>query len=107
MKGRNISSNIRKTIEIIEYTKKHNIPAAIMSIDFEKCFDRIEHSAIIGALAYWSFVKKDLYLVNTQKLINLQVLADCPLQSQRVRNDYQKVSGLVSNVHKLCLFQQG
>ena len=40
--------------------------------------------------------------MNTQKLINPQVLADCPLQSQRVRNDYQKVSGLVSNVHKLC-----
>ena len=61
----------------------------------------------VTVLSDWSFVKKDLFLVNTQKLINLQVLADCPLQSQRVRNDYQRVSGLVSNVHKLCLFQQG
>ena len=71
-------------------------------------FERADQRRMINVeQAYWSFVKKDLYLVNAQKLINLQVLAGCPLQSQRVRNDYQKVSGLVSNVHKLCLFQQG
>ena len=34
----------------------------------------------------WSFVSKDLYLVITLNLINLHVLADCPLQSQRPRN---------------------
>ena len=50
-----------------------------------------KHRAVLRLNTDWSFVKKDLYLVNTQKLINLQVLADCPLQSQRVRNDYQKV----------------
>ena len=39
---------------------------------FEKCCNDSNFGAC------WSFVKKDLYLVNTQKLINLQVLADCP-----------------------------
>ena len=33
------------------------------------------------------------------------VNVDPPLQ--RPRNDYQTVSGLVANVHKLLLFQQG
>ena len=32
------------------------------------------------------FRKKDLYLIITQKLINLQVLADCPLRLERPRN---------------------
>ena len=34
---------------------KHDIPAVIMTIDFEKCFDRIEHKVIIGALKYFGF----------------------------------------------------
>ena len=54
MEGRSIASNLRKTIEVIEYTKKNHIPAMIMTIDFEKCFDRIEHSAIRGALNYFN-----------------------------------------------------
>ena len=41
MQNRSISTNIRKTFEVIQYTKKRNIPAVIMAVDFEKCFDRI------------------------------------------------------------------
>ena len=53
MQDRNISTNIRKTFKIIQYTAKHNIPAVVMTLNFEKCFDRIEHNAIIGALKYF------------------------------------------------------
>lgn len=55
MKGRNIATNIRKTIEVVEYTKQHNIPALIMVLDYQKCFDYIEHSAIWGCLEYFNF----------------------------------------------------
>lgn len=55
MKGRDISSNIRKVIDVIEYTKRHQIPAAILSIDWHKCFDKIENQAISGALEYFGF----------------------------------------------------
>ena len=54
MEGRSIASTLRKTIEVIEYTKKNHIPAMIMTIDFEKYFDRIEHSAIRAALNYFN-----------------------------------------------------
>ena len=55
MKGRNISTNIRKMLDIIDYTEKHQIPAVIMSIDFKKCIDQIEYTAIKGALQYYNF----------------------------------------------------
>lgn len=55
MCGRNIATNIRRTIEIIEYTKKCNIPTIILSADFEKCFDRIKHSSIWAAMNDFNF----------------------------------------------------
>ena len=58
MQGRHISENLRKTLDVIQYTKRNKIPAVIMSIDFEKCFDKIEHNAIIGALRSFNFGDK-------------------------------------------------
>ena len=56
--GRLISENIRRTIEVIEFTKKKQIPSIIMSLDFEKCFDKIEHQSIYDSLAYFKFPKR-------------------------------------------------
>ena len=55
MEGRSISTNINKTFEVIQYAQKKDIPALIMTIDFEKCFDRIEHSAVACSLAHFNF----------------------------------------------------
>ena len=55
MENRYIGENIRKTLDIIRYTELEDIPALIISIDYEKCFDRLEHSAILGALKYFNF----------------------------------------------------
>ena len=53
--GRNISVNIRKSLDVMEFCKNQNIPALIMSIDMEKCFDRITYPAIYGSLRYFNF----------------------------------------------------
>ena len=53
--NRNIACNIRKSLDLIEYCKATNIPAVIMSIDMEKCFDRVDYSAVLGALKYFNF----------------------------------------------------
>ena len=58
MKGRSITMNIQKTIDTIEYAKNKKLQAVIMSTDFEKCFDRIEHCAVQGALQYFNFGPK-------------------------------------------------
>ena len=52
MKGRQTTSTIRTTIDIARYSK---IPGYILSLDFEKCFDRIEYSSILGSLSYLGF----------------------------------------------------
>lgn len=58
MKNRNIVTNIRKTIEVIKSTHSRNMPAIVMVLDYHKCFDSIEHTAIWGCLRYFNFGEK-------------------------------------------------
>ncbi len=58
LKNRFIGENIRKTLDLIEYTEQEDIPALLISIDFEKCFDRVEWQAVKGALKYFNFGEK-------------------------------------------------
>ena len=57
MAGRHIVTNIRKSLDIMEYCKNTCTPAVIMSIDMEKCFDRIDHQAIFSVLKLYNFGK--------------------------------------------------
>ena len=54
MSSRRINCNIRYILDIIEFTEKNDIPCIIISIDFEKCFDRIEISALLASLRYFN-----------------------------------------------------
>ena len=58
MKGRNIQENIVRSFEIIQYAKNRNIPALIMTLDFQKCFDMIEHDSIYNTFRYFNFGEK-------------------------------------------------
>ena len=58
VKGRKISHNVRKSLDVIDYTTKQKIPGLILSIDMEKCFNRLEHKSIIGLLKYFNFGEK-------------------------------------------------
>ena len=55
MKGRNIASCIRKTEEVLAYANKCKKRGIIVTIDYEKCFDRVEYTAIAGTLRYFNF----------------------------------------------------
>ena len=55
MQGRNISDNIRKTIDLVTFINKTGKAAIIINLDYEKCFDRIAHKAVYGALDYFVF----------------------------------------------------
>ena len=55
MKKRNIASNLRKSLDVMEFCRSHQVPAVILSIDMNKCFDRVSYSAIKGALRYFNF----------------------------------------------------
>ena len=55
MKGRHIVQNIQKMLDIIEYSEEHKMPALIVSIDFEKCFDCVEYESMYQAMRYFNF----------------------------------------------------
>ena len=55
VKNRSILNNIRKTMEIVANVKKSNKPGIIVTVDFSKCFDRIEYNSIRGAFKSLGF----------------------------------------------------
>ena len=53
LEDRYIAENIRKTIDVVTYANKYQKKMIIVSLDFEKCFDRIEYTSIMGSLRYF------------------------------------------------------
>ena len=53
--GRNISNNIRKVMDIINFVEQEKMDAILVTLDFEKTFDRVEHSALVGTLRLFNF----------------------------------------------------
>ena len=54
-KGRRISCNIRTVYELIRFAKENKLDVLILSLDFEKCFDKIEFCALLGSLRFFKF----------------------------------------------------
>ena len=55
IKGRYIGENIRFIIDAMEYTKAHNIPGILVSLDFRKAFDSLEWPFIMRTLDAFNF----------------------------------------------------
>ena len=55
IKDRFIANNIRRTLDIIQITQQKKIQGAILSINFDKCYDRIKWFGIKKALTYFNF----------------------------------------------------
>ena len=55
MKERRISVNIRKLLDIMHIADDQELEAAVLSLDFVKCFDRCSFSILHGSLKYFQF----------------------------------------------------
>ena len=55
LKGRYIGQNIVTILDIIHHTEVQEIPALLISIDFEKAFDKLEWSFMFKCLEYFGF----------------------------------------------------
>lgn len=55
LKGRYIGQNIVNIMDILQYTEEQDIPAIMISIDFEKAFDKLEWSFFRKSLQYFNF----------------------------------------------------
>ena len=53
--GRNIASNLHTLNGIVKYASSKNIEAAILSLDQEKAFDRVDHQFLITTLKHLYF----------------------------------------------------
>ena len=53
--GRNISNNIRKAYDILDHVSRKNISAVLISVDFEKAFDRVEYESLYKSMEYFGF----------------------------------------------------
>ena len=58
LKGRNISNSIRKVIDTVRYCDQKQINALLISLDFEKAFDRVEYQSLYKALKLFNFGEK-------------------------------------------------
>ena len=64
--NRRISINIRRIFDILVFADEHQVECLIMSLDFEKCFDKIDFSAIYGSMEFFEFAP---YLVEWTKIL--------------------------------------
>ena len=55
VKSRLITENLRKFLDVIEYAEVNNVPGVLVSIDFEKAFDKIEYEAVYAAMRWFNF----------------------------------------------------
>ena len=55
VKGRFIGFNIRKTLDVIDYLKKHNKSGLLLLLDFTKAFDTVEWDFILKTLDHYNF----------------------------------------------------
>ena len=55
IKGRQISENLRKLMDIIIHMEDENKPGYLILLDFEKAFDKIEYRAVDEVLKWFNF----------------------------------------------------
>ena len=70
IKGRYMAENIMKMMNLIEYCNKNAKSAAILSIDFEKAFDKVSWQATIEALKLFGIGDKFVNLI--------KIMFQCP-----------------------------
>ena len=66
MKNRRISCNIRKLLDICEFTDKKQIPAIFINLDFKKAFDKVKFESLYHALQYFGFPK---YIIDWTRIL--------------------------------------
>ena len=72
MTGRFILENVLQLMDIMDITARHKMMSLVMAIEFEKCFDKVNHSAITGSMHYFGigdgFIDKVMLLFTKFKL---------------------------------------
>ena len=58
LKGRDISQNVRRICDVMEFSRIKNLAAVIILLDFEKAFDRVDYDCLYKSFEYFGYGKK-------------------------------------------------
>ena len=58
IRGKLISQNIRTMLDVMQYTWLKRIPTLVVSVDFQKAFDRVDYGSLYKILAFFGFGDK-------------------------------------------------
>ena len=75
MKNRHISVNIRRIFDLMKYSEEKELETFVLSLDFAKCFDKIEFESMIGAMDYFgvsSYLKEWIRILYTGFKVRIQ-----------------------------------
>ena len=64
MEGRQITSTIRRMIDVVDLTGSLDIPGFLICADFVKCFDLISYDGIRGSLTFFGIGQKFIGYLN-------------------------------------------
>ena len=56
VRGRYIGENVALLRDVVHYVNEQNLPAAILALDQEKAFDRVDSDFLISTLKRMGFV---------------------------------------------------
>ena len=63
MSGRSITENIRKIVDLIEYSHTKQLPGLVVQIDYLKAFDRVDYNAVWQTFRYFGFEQEFIDMV--------------------------------------------
>ena len=103
MQGRNILHNVRIILDLIKYAELENIEAILISLDFEKAFDRVKLHVLYDVLRYFDF--GDRFIKWTQLLY--AQFESCTTNNGEIFEWFMPTRGLhqgcLANVYYWCL----
>ena len=82
LQNRRLSANVRFILDLIDHLNNEKEEGLLLQIDYEKCFDRIEHNSLFAAMKFFGmgekFIKwcKILYKGSTSCITNCGEISD-------------------------------
>ena len=65
LKGRHITENLRTILDVVDYANIENVPAVLISVDFEKAFDKVRYLALRSTLEWFGFGPNFINAIDT------------------------------------------
>ena len=94
--GRNTAENLRAISDIFYYTKDFNVPEILISVDFHKAFDSLEHNFLYAVLEKNNFCKWVLLFCTS--------ISSCVINNGTTSTYFASIEGYAKVTHSLLIY---